>query len=224
MATPEQIVCVLDCDGVLLDSNAMKSEGFRAALAPYPADTVDDFIAMQRRSFGTSRYRLVDAFFSEFLERKPAEGEAENILDQFGNYCAANYPLQALTDGAIEALEQLSSLRIPLFVVSGSAEDELRVALKEIGIARYFQSILGSPKAKHEHLADIKSAAPASRVVFVGDAAADWKASARCGCEFVYVSTWSADRDGMAALKESHAFPEIGSLQGLPSLIQRRES
>lgn len=206
---------VFDCDGVLLDSNSMKSEGFAAVLSAYPTHVVERFLAFQRTAFGMSRYYLVGAFFADYLLRAPADGETDEILSAFGRYCTENYLHQPFTDGAEEALTRLEALGVPMFVVSGSDQHELRGVLEARGIARFFADILGSPTSKADNLEKVLAARPAKRHVFVGDAKADYLAARKHACDFYYLSTWAADREGMARLKSEHRFEEIVRLPRL---------
>ncbi|ATQ68128.1 MULTISPECIES: HAD family hydrolase [Methylosinus] len=206
---------VLDCDGVLLDSNSMKTEGFAAVLSAYPAPVVERFLAFQRTAFGMSRYHLVGAFFTDYLMRAPADGEADEILSAFGRYCTENYPRQPFTDGAQDALTRLAAHGVPMFVVSGSDQQELRGVLEARGLARFFTDILGSPTSKADNLEKVLAACPAKRHVFVGDAQADYLAARKHDCDFYYLSTWAADREGMARLKSEHRFAEITRLPQL---------
>ncbi|MDD3444502.1 MAG: HAD hydrolase-like protein [Zavarzinia sp.] len=206
------LVVAFDCDGVLLDSNGMKIKAFTDALSSYPADVVARFSTFQQASFGLSRYRLVDRFFTDFLGRQAEAGEKERVLAAFGAICADLYPRQSLTEGALAALERLAAMSIPMFVVSGSDQAELRAVLRAIGLARFFRTIYGSPETKSANLARVGREAPAVRTVFVGDAEADWKAAREHGCDFYYLSTWAADRLGMARLKAEHGFVEVGGL------------
>ena len=55
---------VFDCDGVVLDSNKVKTAAFRSAALPYGAAAADALVAYHTANGGVSRY----AKFSHFLE------------------------------------------------------------------------------------------------------------------------------------------------------------
>ncbi|MBU1348155.1 MAG: HAD family hydrolase [Alphaproteobacteria bacterium] len=211
---------VFDCDGVLLDSNAMKTRTFAAILSEHEPADVQAFLAYQATAFGLSRYRLIDAFFSDFSSREPHPGEAESMLARFGDLCRRDYARQPLTDGAMAALHALQARGVPMFVVSGSDETELNGVLETIGLAKFFRRILGSPKTKLENLRLVeRDLGSPHAITFIGDARADWQASTDFGCRFVYLSPWAADRAGMTTLRSAEGFPEISRLdQVLPLL------
>lgn len=214
------ICVVFDCDGVLLDSNRMKTQAFCDILADYPADAVARFLAYQTTAFGLSRYRMIDAFFDQHLGRPARDGEKQGLLDAFGRECRQRYPRQPVTDGAHETLEALASQGVPMFVVSGSDEVELISVLEEIGMSRYFQRVFGSPETKVANLKRVaEELSEHHAVTFVGDAKADWRASRDHGCDFVYVAPWAADPETMQTLKQEHGFKEISKLPELLKLL-----
>ncbi|NJM23241.1 MAG: hypothetical protein HC907_33605 [Richelia sp. SM1_7_0] len=59
---------IFDCDGVIFDSNALKTAAFREVLAAYPQEVVDKFIVYHQKTGGISRYVKLRAFFTEFLQ------------------------------------------------------------------------------------------------------------------------------------------------------------
>lgn len=204
---------VFDCDGVLLDSNPMKSAAFAQVLADYAPHAVEGFIAYQKTAFGRSRYALFRTFFEQYLQRAPLPGETDNLLSAFGGHMRCLYPQQKATSKLIETLERLKNLGVPMYVASGSDEVELREVLSQIGLATYFREIFGSPTAKDDNLKRIRAAlGDSARMMFVGDARADWEASATVGCEFYYLSPWSADPQGMEDLRVLHGFPRLETI------------
>jgi phosphoglycolate phosphatase-like HAD superfamily hydrolase len=212
---------LLDCDGVLLDSNRLKTAAFDAVLRDYPRPAVSGFLDFQVTAFGLSRYRLMDMFFAHYLKRPPLSGEKEDLLAGFSSYCIAGYRDCGFTDGALDALEAIRAAGLPMFVVSGSDERELKDVLAGKTVIQYFDAVYGSPASKDENIGKVGNqlAGRNLSMVFVGDARADFEASRICGCEFLYMGTWSADPAGMQQLKLEHGFREIGSLSELMPAI-----
>src|SRR5206468_3971773 len=81
----------------------------------------------------------------------------------------------------------------PLFVVSGTPEDELRDIVRARGLAPRFRGVYGAPRGKTtllQAVADEIGAAPAE-LVFVGDSAHDQAAALEAGASFVGRSAFS---------------------------------
>ena len=212
-------VWVFDCDGVLLDSNAMKSDGFGHVLSPYPEGIVKEFLSYQKGTFGMSRFRLIEAFFDQFLKRAPEAGETDALLTEFGAYCRQAYPKQPVTPGTVTLLTSLASASIPAYVASGSAQDELRDVLTEIGLAPHFVEIYGSPTPKADILADLRTRHPEARFVLFGDAEADYRAAAANDADFVYISQFTAAPEAMQSLQQEAGFPCAPTLSSVrPSI------
>lgn len=184
---------ILDCDGVILDANAMKTAAFAAVLAAFPAPAVEAFLAYQRQTFGRSRFRLLQDFFDRFHPHPVTTAEQEGLLARFGARCHAEYLRVPLTEGA-KGFLCAAAARHRLYVASGSAQEELRAVFAERGLGRYFVDVLGSPTPKAELLAQIVAREPGRRALMLGDASADWDAARSAGLDFVLVARYSNER------------------------------
>lgn len=206
---------IFDCDGVLLDSNSMKSQAFAEVLSGYDPELVTRFLAFQRTTFGLSRFRSLAMFFSDFLNYPAEPGEQERLLGNYGRFCAENYPRQSVTEGTLALLEGLKGRGKRAYVASGSEQFELRAALDVIGIAPYFVEILGSPRKKVDLIGEIlkgENNPDPQRVIFLGDATADHEAATANGLPFLQVEAFSADPAGMTLLREKFGFPMVSTL------------
>ena len=56
---------LLDCDGVLLDSNEIKTKVFKKTLQNEPEKLVNQFIEYHKANQGIDRYKKFQYFFSE---------------------------------------------------------------------------------------------------------------------------------------------------------------
>ncbi len=222
-ALPAPVAVAFDCDGVLLDSNQLKTDAFRQVLleAGYSLEAVNRFTELQTRSFGKSRYRLFDLFFSEILKTKVTSGTVDGLLAAFGLKCRLGYRDAAPTLGCLQILGALHG-RVPLLVASGSDEEELRQVFNERGLSRYFAAIRGSPTPKSEILScfvQSVSALQPGAFWFLGDAEADYDAAVASGATFIFVAGYSTARERMEALQMREGFVQIETLQELAALL-----
>ncbi len=212
------LVVVLDCDGVILDANEMKTEAFAAVLSAYPQPVVADFLSYQRGAFGRSRFKLLGDFFDRFLRQPVTEATMTNLLDDFGRICVREYLRVPMTESAEEFLRQASPLH-RLYVASGSKQEELRLVFEQRRLRAYFKDVLGSPTPKTELLADIVAREAGRRAVFVGDAHADWDAAQANGVEFVFMGKYSNERAELSARARAAHVPVIECLSELLPLL-----
>lgn len=214
-------VIVFDCDGVLLDSNELKTECFALALREAGCKETDiaRFREFQRANFGTSRHRLFEAFLTWELEHRPPF-DRDGLVALYAAQLRGRYVATPATPAMREVVAELGKRRRP-HIVSGSEQTELREVLAERGDAPLFGRILGSPTSKPEHLASLlaEEGVVPSAMLFVGDAEADFRAASATGCNFIYMDHFSTAQPRMRALQEEHGFPMIQDLRALPALL-----
>jgi phosphoglycolate phosphatase-like HAD superfamily hydrolase len=123
----------------------------------------------------------------------------QTALVRFQAYCQRELENAPLIPGVQDFLEDLQRRNVPMFVVSGSDQTELRRTLEKKQLIHYFQSILGSPVSKRDNLKNlIKAHHLGGRGVFFGDARLDFEIASENGLAFVFVhgfSDWSEGRE-----------------------------
>lgn len=137
-----------DFDGVLLDSNSVRSLGFRKILEAYPAEQVDALLAYHEQNGGLSRYVKFRYFF-EVIRRETITDEGVLALAEKFSVIMKNM----LLDSSLLILETVNWVKanhaqIPMHIVSGSDQTELRFLCGHHQIATYFKDICGSPTPK----------------------------------------------------------------------------
>jgi phosphoglycolate phosphatase-like HAD superfamily hydrolase len=188
---------ILDCDGVILDSNALKTLAFRRAFleAGYPLNVVDRFTEIQMRSFGMSRYQLIRMFFTELLNQVVDERAERYVMSRFAEQCRQGYLEVEITPGADDLFSNLAK-QMPLYVASGSDEDELRDVLRRRELGYYFRTIYGSPRKKSDSIAlildDLRGCGINPEGTWmIGDAKPDYEAATVNGILFVFMAGYS---------------------------------
>lgn len=210
---------VFDCDGVIFDSNALKTQAFREILRAYPPAIVEEFVSYHQRKGGVSRYVKLRAFFTDFLQIPVDEAALENLLLEFGRACQRLYQTAALTPGCLATLETLSQ-QAALYVASGSDEAELRQIFVDRHLARFFQKVYGSPKTKKDCVAEIvREVGADARILLVGDAESDWRAAREFDADFIFMARFSEARAMMSEKAKTEKFPVIDTLEDLPLLL-----
>jgi len=206
---------VLDCDGVILDSNPIKTDAFRHSLAHYPKTKVDDLVAYHREHGGVSRYEKFHYFFESLIQEFDEASYAAS-LKRFQEYCQSKLREAMLVPGVLPLLERLKVKNIPAFVVSGSDETEVREVLRQKALLPFFQQVLGSPVSKRDNLKRLLEAqCPKDRGVFFGDARLDYEIATENGLAFVFVYQYSEWAEGRTFCAQ-HNVVCIPDFQQLP--------
>lgn len=187
---------VFDCDGVILDSNPIKTKAFRHAIDEYPEELVERLVAYHLEHGGVSRYDKFTYFF-ETLVGEPSERGMQQALSRFEQYCKTELLTAEFIPGSVGYIRRLSRNNVPLFVVSGSDQQELREVLAARNLAECFREIRGSPTSKGQNLENILEAYDLEgKGVYFGDAKLDCEIARNAGMEFVLVWGASDWQDG----------------------------
>ena len=211
---------IFDCDGVLFDSNRLKTQAFREILADYPEADVEEFITYHKTHGGISRYVKLRYFLTEILQTSVDEAQLAVLLREFGHACRRLYQKALLTPGCITLLTKLYG-QIPLYIASGSDEAELRQVFEERELAHFFNGIYGSPKTKSDCIAEISSnLGSATKILLVGDAQSDWKAARQANLSFIFMAGFSDAADFMCKKAQTENFPVISTLEELLPTIK----
>jgi phosphoglycolate phosphatase-like HAD superfamily hydrolase len=201
---------VFDCDGVVLDSNQVKTAAFRSAAMPYGAAAADALVAYHVANGGISRY----VKFAHFLERIVPEHGAGAVPGRDGPDHEALLQIYAETvrDGLMNCgiatgLEQLRSKTrgANWLIVSGGDQNELREVFAARGISDLFDGgIFGSPDTKSMILdRELSVGNISGPALFLGDSRLDHEAASAAGLDFIFVHGWTDLADWSAYVEQN---------------------
>ena len=181
---------IFDCDGVILDSNSIKSEAFRHSLTGYPSDAVDELMEFHHQNGGISRYVKFEYFFGKILGSIAFEQELENVLNHFQTYVFDRLIECPLVPGIEEILIYLSNQQKRCFVISGADEVELHQILSAHGLNDYFETVFGSPATKTEIMRVLFKSTGMSphKGLFFGDSEEDFRVCGKFDIECILVT------------------------------------
>lgn len=188
---------VFDCDGVLLDSNRVKTDAFFRAAEPYGRASAEALVDYHVRNGGISRYVKFRTFLTDIVGQATAEpDELQQLLDRYASLVGEGLRQCTVAPG-LHRLRDLTE-GSGWLVVSGGDQEELRHVFADRGLAGLFDGgIFGSPDTKDEILArELGSGNIREPAVFVGDSRYDMEASTGAGLDFVFARRWSeSDHD-----------------------------
>lgn len=186
---------VFDCDGVLLDSNAAKTQAFHDVAMQFGPQVADQLTAYHKTHGGISRFVKFQYLFTTILGRDPKPDEMQTVLTQFADAAKTRLLACPQAPRLTEVLQAVAKTG-PVYVVSGGLQDELRDVFAQRGLEGYFTAIFGSPDTKDDILArERASGAMPDPALFIGDARYDFEAADRYGLDFLFVSNWSEFSD-----------------------------
>jgi beta-phosphoglucomutase-like phosphatase (HAD superfamily) len=178
---------VLDFDGVVLQSAAIKSQAFAELFADRP-ERIEAIVELHERHGGLSRYRQFDMIYRDVLN-EPLSQKESRLLGQRYSELVLDKVLQCpFVPGAMEFMAT-APRDLPIFIASGSPHEELRLAIERREIEPFLSGFWGSPTEKPWTIRAVidSCACTPDAVVVVGDAPSDHVAALETGTRFIGV-------------------------------------
>lgn len=194
MKLAEYKTLVFDCDGVVLNSNKVKTEAFFKAALPYGEAVAQQLVDYHVARGGISRYKKFEWFVTNVVA-----GQSGPNLDELLASYAAEVHHGLLTCEIVSGLAELrkATEHANWLIVSGGDQAELREVFSAREIAGFFNGgIFGSPDSKDLILQRELSNGNISRnALFLGDSKYDYQASQAAGLDFVFLNYWTEVTD-----------------------------
>lgn len=178
-------VIVLDFDGVIVESNAIKHQAFSELFSVFP-ERREEIMAYHLSHNAVNRHEKFRYIMEKILKQKYDKKLAKKWALKFSELTRDKIIRCPYVAGALEFIKYFSG-RYPLYLASATPLDELKVILKERGILQHFKSAYGAPTPKIEMLTDIakKEMVKPSEILYIGDSRDDYVASREVGCTFI---------------------------------------
>jgi len=182
---------VFDCDGVVLDSNKVKSDAFYKAALPYGENAAHTLLEYHKNTGGVSRYKKFRYFLDSIVESELDGYGYEALLEAYANAVMQGM-LECDVTRDIQILREFTKDKKWL-IVSGGDQEELRGIFKKRELDTLFDGgIFGSPDTKEVILErEILNANIELPALFLGDSKYDREASLASGLDFVFISEWT---------------------------------
>lgn len=210
---------VFDCDGVILNSNQVKTDAFYNAALPYGEVLAEQLVDYHVNHGGISRYTKLEYFLKnivpkDILAKESFESQLKTLLTRY-----AQLVHQGLLECEIApSLEEIRKL-IPntkWLIVSGGDQAELNELFLKRKLSYLFDGgIYGSPDTKDEILSrEIKHGNVTLPALFLGDSKYDYEAASKANLDFIFLSDWSEVADWRDWCIENH-IQQLPNLTGL---------
>ncbi|MHA7101789.1 HAD family hydrolase [Roseivirga pacifica] len=180
-------VILWDFDGVILDSMAIRDQGFVEVLKEYPEVQVNELLAYHRKNGGLSRYVKFRYFFEEIRGEEISNDSVNGLAEQFSNVMKSLLinPSLLISDSLNFIVE--NARRYKMHIVSGSDGNELRYLCEQLNIDQYFLTIDGSPTPKKQLVKSVLSQFGYAQkdCVLIGDSINDFEAAESNSVDFM---------------------------------------
>ena len=205
---------MFDFDGVLVESVDVKTRAFASLYEEHGKEVAAAVVDYHLTHGGLSRYEKFRHCHRALLGRELGAEEERSLGERFAALVEDAVVAAAWIPGAREFLEAWRG-RLPLFVASGTPEEELLRIVRRRNMAHYFAGVGGTPASKGQLIAGFARAAgvPPARVLMVGDSTTDYEGARAAGSDFAAVASPSTARLGPGV-------PVLEDLRGLAGLVE----
>ncbi len=201
---------VFDCDGVILDSNIVKTEAyFRTAKNLGASDKqAQALVDYHVKLGGISRYHKFDWYLREVLKQTVTDKAIQVFLDEFSRELEVGLMNCSIADGLQELRDATADAK--WMILSGGDQQEIRDLFAKRDLAKHFDGgLFGSPDNKDTVLAREKANGHIKQpALFVGDSKYDFEASTNAGLDFIFVSDWTEVSDWQDFCDKNHIHVE----------------
>ena len=182
---------IFDCDGVILNSNNVKTSAFYKAALPYGEDVANNFAIYNKIHGGVSRFEKFNYLLSNLILQDAIGPTLSELLVYFSDEVREGLLKCDIAQGIHDL--RLRTTLAKWYVVSGGEQDELKKVFHKRGLDNYFDGgIYGSPNTKDEILNRLLEEENISfPALFLGDSRYDHEVSTRMDIDFLFISKWT---------------------------------
>lgn len=182
---------VFDCDGVVLNSNKVKTQAFYNAALSYGHNVAKALVVHHVKNGGISRYKKFEHFLENIIGVNLKKEKLDSLLNSFSEEVIKGLMSCEIAEG-LHALRKKTS-HTKWLIISGGDQSELRDVFKKRKLAHLFGGgIYGSPESKEQILArEISRKNIQLPALYFGDSKYDYKAAKNAGLNFIFVREWS---------------------------------
>jgi phosphoglycolate phosphatase-like HAD superfamily hydrolase len=208
---------IFDCDGVILNSNNIKTEAFGEVVASFGDKASKSLIDFHLERGGISRYEKFK-YFVEVIALKLNLNLKHISLDELINrYSSIVKKKLEKCEINTDIINYKKISKAKWFIVSGSDQKELREIFSKRKICEIFDGgIYGSPLNKEDIFSNLlqKNKINKTECLYIGDSEYDHISSAKFELDFIFLKKWSEFKniDNYAFEKKINLIDEFNQL------------
>jgi phosphoglycolate phosphatase-like HAD superfamily hydrolase len=205
---------IFDFDGILVETNQIRLDGFRILFSRYFQADVEQLMTSLMDDGGRSRYDRIRYFLKEIGEEDSSGKKLQVLVQEYSKLVKEKVISAPAVKGSLRFLKNYAK-SCDFAIVSSSDQEELREICRTRGIDHFFVEMLGSPISKEENVIALllKKGWKRKDCLFIGDSINDLKAAQANGVDFMGRDSNLADWQGLKDIVVFNNFSEL-ELQG----------
>lgn len=187
---------IFDFDGVILDSNKIKSSVFLDVLKNYPEDSLKRFEEYNNLNGGVPRDEKFFYFFRVIMKMSAEEVKVrlKESLKNFSDLLYSKLLTADFVPGVKDLLSRLKNKNKLILIWTGGLEKEVQKLLFDRKINNYFNGLYGAPGAKKMSMDRICRDYMLSKekTIVIGDSLVDYEVALEKEFSFLFISGYTA--------------------------------
>lgn len=178
-------VLILDFDGVVIESNAVKTQAFEQVFSRFPKHT-EAMMAYHHANVSLSRFAKFEHLLA-LIGRADDTALMADISADFSRLVLEKMMAVPLVAGAENFLHKITP-QLPVYLASVTPEEELALILKQRGLTHWFRDVYGCPPwTKPDAIRKVlaREGVKPGEALLVGDSAGDQRAARMTDVNFV---------------------------------------
>jgi len=177
---------IFDFDGVIADSNNVKTEAFVKLFEDYPQHIRKSVRRFHLQNGGMSRFDKFRYIYANLLKENLPEGRFNKLCEDFNRLVVDGVVNAPMIDGVEDFLKR-NKTKYGMYIVSGTPDYELKEIVKRRKLDKYFLGIYGSPETKKDLIIKVldKNNYRKEEIVFLGDSINDYEGALAAGVDFI---------------------------------------
>lgn len=204
---------LLDCDGVLLDSNQAKTDAFYLATESFGKEKAQALKEYHKTHGGIARQAKFRHFIEDILNQEFDQSLYDSLLKKYAEASQKFVQNCATTPALNEFLNAIKNQE--KHIVSGGKESELVAEFKRRKLDHLFDGIFGNPRDKFDIINDLGISTPKDKVLFIGDSKFDHEVAAHYGYDFIFMFEFTEFQEWEEYCEAHH----IRTIKNLSALI-----
>ncbi len=208
---------LFDSDGVILNSNSIKLNGFYHLVKE--VSSKDDAVKILhhiRESKGLSRYDIIDLICTHFCTFGQHDVSSQLLLARYSDIVFSSL-VRCQIDEGIFLFKELYPLAHWFILTAGDTKETEKIYQEKHLDTLFGSRIFGSPRTKQDNLNTIMTSLShldSTDILFIGDSFTDAELAIRNGLSFALITHWS-HCEKAKHFCERHSLPSFYDLKDL---------
>ena len=178
---------IFDFDGVIVDSNHIKTEAFRVLFYNFSDELQQKIVDYHIKNEGLSRFIKLEYIFDNILDIAISTDRLKAYAKRYGELVINKIIDLPLKKGVLSTLTTLIDNKIKAFIVSATPEYEIKMIIKKKGLSNFFDGVYGSPENKSDIIKKIakNKNLDLNSSLYLGDSLLDYQTAIALNIMFI---------------------------------------